>query len=527
MRVLCEVMGCRGTVKWDDLDEVNPVRKNSENEVLRLSGIGVTKENMGLHKSGMGLYAHAIDTGQVIQLTKVNLCEETSPSLDPINRKTKGKWKRLAQSVGARVMDDANVYKSPKKRPRLYSEQYVSLLLNILIFGGLHHPIFLEINDVVMRFPGIRRFHYEQCWADKANDGDIIRETWSDSGGGDLLVGVQEKLSSCEKQRSRVSWQKDGDQNTKFFHAKALSRRIRNRIGGLWDDSGWWHEKEKEVVYISDSYFKNIFNSSCPSDEQLEAVLNSVDRCLPPDLCSLLDSKFTADEIRVDIFQMSPSKAPGVDGFPADFFQKIWNLVGDNITRMCLDCLNNGRSVGGTNHTFLCLIPKDKKVERVADLHPISLCNVIYKCISKALANRLRKVMDNIIPDSQIAFIPGRLITDNAMVGFECMLALRRKAKGKKGFMALKLDMAKAYDRAEWIFLKGMMRSLGFSKLYNSRNMDCVTSVSYSFIFNGSIRGNIRPSRGLRQGDLLSLYLFLLCTKGFTRLIKKLGRDEV
>lgn len=160
---------------------------------------------------------------------------------------------------------------------------------------------------------------------------------------------------------------------------------------------------------------------------------------------------------------MHPDKSPGIDGFPAHFFQRFWEVVGEDVTKLCLDCLNGGRSVEGINHSLLCLIPKVKNVDRMSDIRPISLCNVIYKCISKALANRLRQVLDSVIDVTQSAFIPGKLITDNAMVGFECLHALRRKVNGKKkGFMALKLDMSKAYDKVELSFLDGMMRRMSF-----------------------------------------------------------------
>lgn len=83
--------------------------------------------------------------------------------------------------------------------------------------------------------------------------------------------------------------------------------------------------------------------------------------------------------------------------------------------------------------------------------------------VTKTLANRLKKILDSVVSASQSAFVPGRLITDNWIIAFELMHALKKKSDGKKGWLALKLDMRKAYDRVEWSFLLGMMEKLGFS----------------------------------------------------------------
>ncbi|KAI9196297.1 hypothetical protein LWI28_022737 [Acer negundo] len=138
-------------------------------------------------------------------------------------------------------------------------------------------------------------------------------------------------------------------------------------------------------------------------------------------------------------------KYRGLDGLPALFYHKYWSIVGNKITKICLNVLNEGHDLERINSILLVLISKVSRAERMSDFRPISLCNVLYKII----ANRFRLMLGDVISEPQSAFIPGRLISDNEIIGFECIHALRKRKNGKTGAIALKLDMSKAYNRVE------------------------------------------------------------------------------
>ncbi|KAK2635479.1 hypothetical protein Ddye_030271 [Dipteronia dyeriana] len=114
-------------------------------------------------------------------------------------------------------------------------------------------------------------------------------------------------------------------------------------------------------------------------------------------------------------------KAPGLDGLPTLFYQKFWPVVENSITKVCLGVLNGGLGLQDVNQTLIVLIPKVKQADSVTDFCPISLCNVIYNIVAKSLANRLWTVLDGVISVTQNVFVPGRLISYNAIIGFECI----------------------------------------------------------------------------------------------------------
>ena len=182
--------------------------------------------------------------------------------------------------------------------------------------------------------------------------------------------------------------------------------------------------------------------------------------------------------------------------------------------------------LGSINFTNIILIPKVKNSEAMIQFRPISLCNVLYKIVSKVLVNRMKSILPRVISDSQSAFVPGKLITNNVIMAFEVLHYLKNLGVGNNFQMAAKLDMSKAYDRVKWSYLKAILFKLGFHGRWVELIMVCVSSTSYSVLVNGAPHGYIKPTRGLRQGDPLSPYLFLICAEGLSALLHKKEREN-
>jgi hypothetical protein len=163
-------------------------------------------------------------------------------------------------------------------------------------------------------------------------------------------------------------------------------------------------------------------------------------------------AEVTLEEISEALQQMSPLKAPGPDGFSTCFYQQNWGLIHKEVCVAIIHFFNSGMLDPRINSTHIALIPKISNPGNVSEFRPISLCNVIYKLLSKVLANRLKTVLPAIISPTQSAFIPGWLISDNIIAAYETMHTMQTRMWSKEGYMGLKLDMSKAYDRVEWSF---------------------------------------------------------------------------
>ena len=159
-------------------------------------------------------------------------------------------------------------------------------------------------------------------------------------------------------QRAKAHWLREGDKNTKFFHAKASERRKQNTILGIWDKNGMWCEDQESIAKAAASYFEEIFSSSYPS--QISTAIAPIPTMISPEMNEYLSRAFSGEEVAAALKQIHPSKSPGPDGMSALFFQKYWNIVGANVTNMVLNVLNSGMPLHDINKTNIALVPKTK-----------------------------------------------------------------------------------------------------------------------------------------------------------------------
>lgn len=309
-------------------------------------------------------------------------------------------------------------------------------------------------------------------------------------------------------QRSRVNWLNYGDKNTAFFHATVTQRRQRNQMCRIKDESGVWLLDDSSINGHLQSYYTNLFQASGGRD--YSEALMGVEAKISEDVNRMLIREVNIAEIKLAIKQLGSLKAPGPDGFPGFFYHNYWNIVGEKVCEAIKHFFSNGFLLKELNLTNLVLIPKVQAPESLTQYRPISLCNFTVKIITKILANRLKGILNELISPNQSAFVPSRMIQDNIIIAHEIFEYLKRIRGGKGGFMALKLDFNKAYDRVEWDFLEALLRKLGFHEKWINWVMQCVSTVKFAVCVNGETRAHVIPTRGLRQGDPLSPYLFLL-----------------
>ena len=323
---------------------------------------------------------------------------------------------------------------------------------------------------------------------------------------------LEEQIDTYWGQRAHINWLQFGDRNTSFFHNACLERKRRNRIGKLKKEDRSWVEGEEEKKAFITNHFMQLFTAGIADVEaQKQQVLEAVEPRVTDAMNDHLTAEFSEDEIKRALDSIGDLKAPGPDGMPSIFFKKFWDVVGRKLTDEVMGVLHGGPMPEGWNETIISLIPKVDTPEKVTDLRPISLCNVVYKVVSKVLSSRLRDVLPDFISPFQSAFVPGRLISDNILVDYELTHFLLNKRGGEVGYAAIKLDMSKAYDRVEWHFLRDMTENGVLGAMDKSDHGLCDNSLIQNKSEWGFDREFCSRARPTARRSIITILISSLC----------------
>lgn len=327
---------------------------------------------------------------------------------------------------------------------------------------------------------------------------------------------VRERILWMQKAKSK--WLEEGDTNTHFFHLSTIIHRKSNHIHHILDHHNVLVSDYDTIGVVFVKFFTNLYTSSLPSFPfDLQGLIS-------PSVFGAANTNLTTIpsdvEIHRSLISMANNKSLGLHGMSPVFFKTYWSIIVVDVINAVQNFFSTGKLNKAVNHTFITLVPKRLAANKVELFRPIALCNVIYKLITKILSSGLKGLLVDIIHLNQATFIPNQSISDNCIINHEVMFYLNSK-QGKTIFMAIKVDMAKAYDMVEWATLITILHNHGFCTRFCDLLIECLSTAQYFIIVNGSLCGFFSASRGIRQGDPISPALFTLLSDFLSRILAR------
>uniref|UniRef100_A0A803QHY3 Reverse transcriptase domain-containing protein n=1 Tax=Cannabis sativa TaxID=3483 RepID=A0A803QHY3_CANSA len=365
-----------------------------------------------------------------------------------------------------------------------------AILHHLPFYDSNQRAIKLDYNSSATNFGFPTSFCFENHWLTEPDFSTMLKANWNtldanrsplssflnkqtDINHANSLQSSLDTLLLKEevfwKQRSRVNWLKAGDNNTKYFHNKASMRKRNNFIKAITLEDSTVVTNLKDISDSFVHFYSSLFTSQGSDLNAIDSVLKGTTKHISTNHSDYLAKTFETQEVKRALFQLVGDKAPGPDG-------------------------------------LLAFVPSFTKLFKKA--------------------NRLKTVLEDLIPHNQGAFLHNKIIFDNIIIANEIINSINIRKSDKIWWTALKLDMEKAFDRVEWDFIRVFLSHLCCPNKFVSLILKCISTVTLKLCINNHLSPPFQPSRGIRQGDPLSPYLFLLVAEILSTVIHLKSLDH-
>jgi len=323
------------------------------------------------------------------------------------------------------------------------------------------------------------------------------------------------KQEAFWKEKSKTNWHIDGDRNTAYFHRLAKIKTKTNLISSIRSSDQVITDPEQISEHIS-NHFKQLFSTNFSVLQDCTLVEEVIPTLVDDQTNNLLTLITSKAEIKNAVFSLNGEGAPGPDGFGGFFFQHYWSIVKLDVINAVKDFFINNWLTSNFNSNAIVLIPKTLEADTVGEYMPITLSNFKFKIITKVLAERLARIMPNLVSNHQRGFIQGRRIKDCICITSEAINILHNSAFG--GNLALKIDIAKAFDTIEWKFLLRVLKAFNFNEKFCNWIEVILNSAHLSISINGKLHDFFSSARGgLGKVTLFPHFFFCLAEDVFSR----------